>query len=274
MQLKALLQEGRKRLISSGCESARLDADLLLMQVLNCPRSYLITHDNDEIKDRFVVRYRNLISRRMAGEPIAYIVGYKEFWGLPFKVNKDVLIPRPDTERIVETALKFKQASSVLDLGTGSGAIILAIKHERPEIKAFAVDISDGALNVAKENAALFNLDVIFIKSFWFSGLKDAKFDLIVSNPPYIEENDEHLKALSFEPIGALTSGQDGLDDIRLIVRESRQFLNNDGALLLEHGYNQGKRVRDILTENGFSEVMTLKDLGGNERVTYGIFRK
>ena len=274
MQLKALLQEGRKRLISSGCESARLDADLLLMLVLNCPRSYLITHDNDEIKDRFVVRYRNLISRRMAGEPIAYIVGYKEFWGLPFKVNKDVLIPRPDTELIVETALKFKQAFSVLDLGTGSGAIILAIKHERPEIKAFAVDISDGALNVAKENAALFNLEVNFIKSSWFSGLKDEKFDLIVSNPPYIEENDEHLKALSFEPIGALTSGQDGLDDIRLIVRESRQFLNNDGALLLEHGYNQGKRVRDILTENGFSEVMTLKDLGGNERVTYGIFRK
>ena len=274
MQLKALLQEGRKRLISSGCESARLDADLLLMHALNCPRSFLITHDNDEIKDRIVFRYRSLISRRMAGEPIAYIVGYKEFWGLPFKVNKEVLIPRPDTELIVETALKFKSASSVLDLGTGSGAIVLAIKHERPEIKAFAVDVSDGALAVAKENAARLNLEVCFIKSSWFSALKNEKFDLIVSNPPYIEENDEHLKALSFEPIGALTSGKDGLDDIRVIVRDARQFLNNGGALLLEHGYNQGKNVRDILTENGFSEVNTLKDLGENERVTYGVFRK
>ncbi len=274
MQLKSLLQEGRKRLISSGCESARLDADLLLMHALNCPRSFLITHDNDEINDRIVFRYRSLISRRMACEPIAYIVGYKEFWGLPFKVNKEVLIPRPDTELIVETALKFKSASSVLDLGTGSGAIVLAIKHERPEIKAFAVDVSDGALDVAKENAARLNLEVCFIKSSWFSALKSEKFDLIVSNPPYIEENDEHLKALSFEPIGALTSGKDGLDDIRVIVRDARQFLNNGGALLLEHGYNQGKNVRDILTENGFSEVNTLKDLGENERVTYGVFRK
>ena len=274
MQLKALLQEGRKRLISSGCESARLDADLLLMLALNCPRSFLITHDNDEINDRIVFRYRSLISRRMAGEPIAYIVGYKEFWGLPFKVNKEVLIPRPDTELIVETALKFKSASSVLDLGTGSGAIVLAIKHERPEIKAFAVDVSDGALDVAKENAARLNLEVCFIKISWFSALKNEKFDLIVSNPPYIEENDEHLKVLSFEPIGALTSGKDGLDDIRVIVRDARQFLNNGGALLLEHGYNQGKNVRDILTENGFSEVNTLKDLGENERVTYGVFRK
>lgn len=271
MQLKALLHEGRKRLVLSGCESARLDADLLLMQVLNCPRSFLITHDNDEVKDRFVVRYRNLISRRMAGEPIAYILGYKEFWGLSFKVNQDVLIPRPDTELIVETALKFKQASSVLDLGTGSGAIVLAIKHERPEIKAFAVDISDGALDVARENAARLDLEVNFIKSSWFSALSNEKFDLIVSNPPYIEENDEHLKVLSFEPISALTSGKDGLDDIRIIARDARQFLNIGGALLLEHGYNQGKSVRDILTENGYREVNTLKDLGGNERVTYGL---
>ena len=179
-----------------------------------------------------------------------------------------------DSVLLSDFAKHIKKEARVLDLGTGSGAIVLAIKHERPEIKAFAVDVSDGALDVAKENAARLNLEVCFIKSSWFSALKSEKFDLIVSNPPYIEENDEHLKALSFEPIGALTSGKDGLDDIRVIVRDARQFLNNGGALLLEHGYNQGKNVRDILTENGFSEVMTLKDLGGNERVTYGIFRK
>ena len=137
------------------------------------------------------------------------------------------------------------------------------------------MDVSDGAPCCSKKkNAARLNLEVCFIKSSWFSALKNEKFDLIVSNPPYIEENDEHLKALSFEPIGALTSGKDGLDDIRVIVRDARQFLNNGGALLLEHGYNKAMNVRDILTENGFSEVNTLKDLGENERVTYGGFSK
>ena len=271
MQLKALLQEGRKRLISSGCESARLDADLLLMQVLNCPRSYLITHDNDEIKDRFVVRYRNLISRRMAGEPIAYIVGYKEFWGLPFKVNKDVLIPRPDTELIVETALKFKQASSVLDLGTGSGAIILAIKHERPEIKAFAVDISDGALNVAKENAALFNLDVNFIKSFWFSGLKDAKFDLIVSNPPYIPQEQE-IEAVvkDNEPHVALFGGNDGLYFYRKIFEGVNELLNERALLAFEMGFDQRELMEEALQKyfpNDPYEI--IKDINGKDRMLF-----
>ncbi|EFY06970.1 peptide chain release factor N(5)-glutamine methyltransferase [Succinatimonas hippei] len=272
MLLKALLHEGRKRLAVSGCESARLDADLLLMEVLHCPRSYLITHDNEELKERAIVRFRDLISRRSRGEPIAYILGYKEFWGLPFKVNRNVLIPRPDTELLVETALKFKQVKSVLDLGTGSGAIILSIKYERPDINALACDISDAALQVAKENALSLGLDVTFFKSSWFSDIKNAKFDLIVSNPPYIEENDEHLKALSFEPVGALISGKDGLDDIRIIAKDSRHFFNPGGALLLEHGYNQGKDVRNILEECGFNEIKTLRDLGSNERVTYGFF--
>ena len=273
MRLSSLLQEGRNLLVKAQCESARLDADLLLMQILKCQRTYLITHDNEELSEDTCSNYLQLIKRRCQGEPVAYILGEKEFWGLTLKVSNSVLVPRPDTELIVETALSFVNAQSVLDLGTGSGAIILALKHTKPTLEAYAADISDKALDIAKENAHTLKLNINFIKSSWFSDIPKRSFDLIVSNPPYIEDNDPHLLNLSYEPINALVSGKDGLDDIRIIAKDAPRFLNAGGALLLEHGYNQGQRVRDILEENGFSRVKTLQDFGAQDRVTYGIFK-
>lgn len=275
MQSIALALKGaRATLSAASIESASLDASLLLSYLTHYTKVQLITHDDDLLDDALLEKYKALVEKRAKGYPVAYILGYKEFWGLKLKVNEHTLIPRPDTETLVQAALDCKVTGNVLDMGTGSGAIILALKSElKDNIKAYACDFSEGAIDVAKENAQSLKLDVEFIKSDWFSSIdKSIKFSMIVSNPPYIEDNDAHLNAssLPFEPITALTSGPDGLDDIRIIVSKAKDYLLNGAPLLLEHGYLQGQSVQEIFKKEGYDRVATIKDLEGRDRVTLG----
>lgn len=269
--LSQKLREGRDFLLQRGCQSASLDAKLLMSYVTKLSLVELFIRSDESISVEQSIFFRKLLERRATGYPMAYILGVKEFWGLQLKVSPAVLIPRPDTEILVEQAL-LCNFSCVLDLGTGSGAVILALKHERPDCNAYAGDISAQALEIAKENAKSLHLDVEFKKSSWFENFSSQSFDLIVSNPPYIRDNDEHLTqtSLPFEPRGALTSGIDGLDDIRKIIGESRFHLNVGGHLMIEHGYDQGSIVRDLFKKSGFVDVKTVRDLGKNERVTLG----
>lgn len=257
-------------------QEAKLEVRLLLESVLNVNHAWLITHESNRLADNVHAEFKAFIERRIAGEPIAYILGYREFYGLKFKVTPDTLIPRPDTETLVEAALaKIPQGqlAKVLDLGTGTGAIALAIAKHRPEVQITALDASVNALNIAKENAQNLQIaNVQFVLSDWFATLEQKKFDAIVCNPPYIEQEDAHLNQgdLRFEPISALASGVDGLDDIHKVIHGAAQHLNIGGWLMLEHGYNQAKAVAALLLSAGFTEVETIKDLGGNERVTLG----
>ena len=271
MNIAGALLLGRSELLKAGIESAALESRLLLSYLTGLNHSALIIHDDEILDETLLQRFKELLKKRATGYPVEYILGKKEFWGLNLKVSPDTLIPRADTETLVEQALKT-EFSSVLDLGTGSGAIILAIKKERPKARCFACDLNEGALEVARFNAKNLGLFVEFSKSSWFEAYKGRAFDFIVSNPPYIEEGDEHLKhsSLPFEPLCALTSGKDGLDDIRIIIKGAREHLNKHGMLMLEHGYNQAFEVRKLLSENGFVNVGTVRDLGGNERVSFG----
>ena len=220
--------------------------------------------------------FEALISRRLNGEPIAYILGCREFYGLNFLVTPDTLIPRPDTETLVEAALAKipnKSNLSILDLGTGSGAIALAIARNRPQANVIAVDTSNSALEIANKNAENLNIhNIEFVLSDWFENLSNQRFDVIVSNPPYIEENDVHLTQgdLRFEPMSALASGEDGLDDIRKIIDSCLVYLKPQGWLMFEHGYNQAAQVADLMAQAGLSNIETIKDLGDNDRVTFG----
>jgi release factor glutamine methyltransferase len=258
-------------------EEANLEAQLLLQHVLNVNRAWLIAHENDALQPNIHAAFEALLQRRLNGEPIAYILGYREFYGLKLKVTPDTLIPRPDTETLVEAALAKiprDKILRILDLGTGTGAIALAIAKHRPSAQVIAVDASQAALNVATENATNLKItNIEFVLSDWFANLHGEKFDVIVSNPPYIERNDVHLTQgdLRFEPMTALASGQDGLDDIKQIIAHATHHLNPHGCLLLEHGYNQAHSVADLLKNAGFSGIETIKDLGGNSRVTLGM---
>ena len=275
MTIFEALKLSRTRLSNAGIESASLDASLILSHITGFSKVQLITHDTDELSDEICSKFNELIDKRITGYPIAYILGYKEFWGLKLKVTEDTLIPRPDTEILVQTAIDCRVQGPILDMGTGTGAIILALKSEyRDKVDAYACDISKKALDVASENARTNSLDVTFIESDWFSNLGEKKFSLIVSNPPYIEENDPHLSktSLPYEPITALTSGADGLDDIRTICKGALNHLNEGAPLIVEHGYNQGRAVADIFSENGYKNVETIKDFAGNDRVTIGYF--
>ncbi len=247
-----------------------LDAELLLLQALgraDSDRAWLRAHDADALPPTQVEIFINQCERRAAGEPLAYLVGHKEFFGLSLAVDPRVLIPRPDTETLVAWALDLlpRPEARVLDLGTGSGAIALALKHERPAISMHAVDASAGALAVAQANAERLGLDITFVLSDWLAQIQ-GRFDLIVSNPPYIALGDSHLPALSHEPDSALTSGTDGLDAIRRIVRESQRHLQPGAWLVLEHGYDQASAVRQVLTAAGFGQVQSRRDLAGIER--------
>lgn len=254
----------------------RLDAELLLLHVLQKPRSWLFAHVDDIIDADVQMAYAALLKRRMQGEPVAYITGHRGFWSMDLEVSQATLIPRPETELLVEQALMRlppDMACSVADLGTGSGAIGLAIAHERPLAQVIATDASADALAVALRNAQRHGIhNVTFQHGDWLVPLAGQRFELIVSNPPYIEADDPHLEQgdLRFEPASALASGQDGLDDIRRIVCDARAHLDAGGWLLFEHGWKQGEAVRALLMDAGYASVFTAQDLERRDRVSGG----
>lgn len=268
----------------------RLDAQWLLLHTLGKPpsgRAWLLAHDTDALTPAQHSDFLALTVRRTAGEPVAYLTGRQGFFGLDLKVDHRVLVPRPDTESLVEWALeildeltplsvraKHVEASThkpltAIDLGTGSGAVALAIKHNRPDVRVHATDFSTDALAVARGNAQRLHLDVEFNQGSWLGCVKGC-FDLIVSNPPYIAALDPHLAALEHEPLQALTSGTDGLDDLRQIIQQAPAHLPVGGWLLLEHGYDQAARVRELLDQAGFRQVQSRLDLAGIERCSGG----
>jgi release factor glutamine methyltransferase len=252
---------------------ARVDAQILLLHTLARPlhdRAWLLAHDTDlltEVQQRI---WDQALQRRLQGEPVAYITGHKDFFGLTLHVDARVLDPRPDTEILVEWALELLpagQAARVLDLGTGSGAVALAIQHQRPAARVTAVDASRDALAVASDNALRLGLPVQCVLSHWMEKVP-GPFELIVSNPPYVADGDPHLAALRHEPLSALTSGADGLDDIRQIIAQAPSRLAPGGWLLLEHGWDQAAPVQALLREAGYVQVQSRRDLGGHERCT------
>ena len=255
-------------------DSARLDAELLLAHVLDKPRSWLLAWPEQEVSPAMLVSFEKLLTRRVNGEPIAYILGMQEFWSMPLHLTEATLIPRPDTEVLVEAVLnsyKSQEALKILDAGTGSGAIALALAKERPCWGVVASDISKPALDVARGNAERLGISVTFIQSDWLLAFLDNNLDIIVSNPPYIAENDVHLEHLRYEPRSALVAADTGLADIRAIVEQAVKALKSGGALYVEHGYDQGERVRSIFESGCFVNVHTGKDYAGNERFTCGI---
>jgi release factor glutamine methyltransferase len=313
--IKDVLQHHSKQLevalnLDSG--SARIEVQCLLQAVLRVNRAYLLTYPEQLLGNEQQARFNALFERRLSGEPIAYLLGEREFYGLTFKVSPATLIPRPETELLVEQALqriphpdpslRSPQPSDVttshstrpsidngqvagypaggrgskfrvLDLGTGSGAIALSIAHARPNVQVVAVDASDAALEVAQFNAQRLNLrNVRLLHSDWFSALQDERFDIIVSNPPYIAADDAHLTQgdVRFEPSSALASGAHGLDDIRLICTQAKAHLNISGWLIFEHGYDQAEQVRRLLHQAGFAGIFSVRDLSGIERVSGG----
>lgn len=255
---------------------ARLEAEVLLLHVLGQPRAWLYAHADDELPSPQREAFEQLVQRRNAGEPVAYLTGTREFWSLALRVTDATLIPRADTERLVELALERLPPATplrVADLGTGSGAIALAIASERPQARVVATDASAAALAVARQNAEFNKIpNVEFAEGSWLAAVAQRRFDLIVSNPPYIAADDAHLRQgdLRFEPHSALAAGADGLDDIRLIVAAAGPHLRDGAWLLLEHGFDQGGAVRALLEAAGFANVATWQDLCGLDRVSGG----
>ena len=256
--------------------TARLDAELLLAAALGKPRSFLHTWPERIVSTEAALAFAGYLQRRRTGEPVAYILGQQGFWKLDLEVAPHTLIPRPDTEMLVEAALELVPAfapAQVLDLGTGTGAIGLALANDRQQWKITAVDRVTEAVALAERNRQRLQLDnAEVLNSHWFSALEGRQFDLIISNPPYIAETDPHLSMgdVRFEPGSALTSGPDGLDDLRTIISEAPAHLTPGGWLLLEHGYDQGPAVRELLIRHGFERIQTRRDLGEHERITFG----
>ena len=261
--------------LQQSSDSVRLDAEVLLCELLGCNRAGLVIRADDVLTTEMALRYAALIERRQLGEPVAYLTGRREFWSLELQVSPAVLIPRPDTELLVEWALERLRgvdAPRVADLGTGSGAIALALASERPDALVVAVDLSADALSQAAHNARLLGLErVDFRLGDWLAPLAGESFDLIVSNPPYVAEQDPHLRELRFEPRRALTAGADGLADLRRIAAAAPAHLKPGAALLLEHGAEQGAAVRALLRSHGYGAVETRPDLNGRERGTLGL---
>lgn len=253
----------------------RLDAQLLLLHALGRPahdRAWLVAHDTDALHSDASTAFLSYAQRRLAGEPLAYIVGSKEFFGVDLQVDARVLVPRPDTETLVDWGLACisgRPNATVLDLGTGSGAIALALKHRQPDAVVTAVDASADALSVARANAARLALEVGFFQGSWFEPVQ-GRYHLIVSNPPYVAADDPHLPALVHEPLQALASGPDGLNDIRILVAGASSHLFPGSWLLLEHGYDQAPAVRALLAQAGFSQIQSRTDLAGIERCSGG----
>lgn len=256
--------------------TAQLDAELLLAFVLAKPRSYLYTWPDKVVSEAQVADYQALLKRRVAGEPVAYLLGRQGFWTLDLEVAEHTLIPRADTELLVEITLQLANSNTalqVLDLGTGSGALALALASERPQWSITGVDRIQSAVALAQANQQRTGLsNVQFLHSDWFSALTGQRYDLILSNPPYIADNDPHLQQgdLRFEPLSALVSGPEGLDDLRKIIAQAPTYLTGNGWLLLEHGFQQAAAVCALLQHAGFIEVCSQRDLAGHERVSLG----
>ena len=271
----ANLTEALRHAAAAGLD--RLDAQMLLLHALHRDvgdRAWLLAHDTDALEARAEVVFQALVTRRAAGEPVAYLLGRKDFFGLALQVDERVLVPRPDTETLVNWALDLLPGDApctVLDLGTGSGAIALAIARNRASASVDAVDASEPALAVARSNARALALQVRFFTGDWLGGAPPGEtYDLVVSNPPYIADGDLHLPALRHEPLQALTAGADGLEDLRVIAADAPSRLVPGGWLLLEHGWDQAEAVRVLLVAAGLEEVQSRTDLGGNERCSGG----
>jgi len=271
--VRALLRAAAVRL---GGDEGRREGELLLAHALRRSRAWLFAHPESEPDASQVRAFDELLGRRQAGEPVAYLTGRRAFWTFELEVTPAVLIPRPETERLVELALEHLPPAAdvqVADLGTGSGAIALALAQERPRARVLATDASAAALAVAQANARRLGLvNVLFAQGDWCDALGGTRFDLVVSNPPYIAEADPHLAAgdLRHEPVAALASGADGLVAIRSIVDAARAHLRHGGQLLFEHGFDQGAAARDLLATAGYADIATARDLEGRERVSGG----
>lgn len=267
----ALLKRASTRIES---DSPRLDAELLLGHITGLSRTSFRAWPEREVTDVQAKAFEALVQERVAGRPVAHLLGQQEFWSLPLKVSASTLIPRPDTECLVEVALALPlpPQARVLDLGTGTGAIALALASEHPDWRISACDAVPEAVALARENAVSLGLNLSVIQSSWFSALETEKFDLIVSNPPYISADDRHLEEgdVRFEPASALVSGSDGLDDLRLIIGQAPDWLVEGGWLLVEHGFDQAEAVAQLFHTRGFKAVETRQDYGNRDRMTLG----
>ena len=261
-------------------ESPAVDSRALLCAVLDCQRTYLFTWPDQALSEAQYTRFKNLIAKRREGYPVAYLTGSRDFWSLTLNVNESTLIPRPETELLVETALALElpESACVCDLGTGTGAIALALKTEQPAWQVTGVDRIAEALELAAANAQLNGqLEVNWLLSHWFAELPtDSRFDLIVTNPPYVESDSEYLQQgdVRFEPVSALTAGADGLEDIREIIQSAPDFLSPDSWLLIEHGYTQHESIKTLFAERGFSACRGINDLNGLPRITLAQWHK
>ncbi|MGC2165450.1 MAG: peptide chain release factor N(5)-glutamine methyltransferase [Gallionella sp.] len=277
--IQEILQQHGKDLrdtLKLSASGARIEIHCLLQEVMQLNRARILSHPERLLSDAQYTAFMKLFQRRLGGEPIAYLLGYREFYGLKFDVTPATLIPRPETELLVDSALLHIPLAStcrILDMGTGCGAIALSIAHLRPRAKIVAVDCSEAALEVARANMTRLELaNATVLLSDWFQHLQGEQFDIIVSNPPYVAENDIHLEHgdLRYEPRSALVSGIDGLRDISTIIATAKDHLRGDGWLLVEHGYNQAEHVRGLLSRAGFHNVFSSRDLAGIERVSGG----
>ncbi len=249
------------------------EARALLAWVLRTPRERLVAHPETVVPPQAHTDYTALVARRQAGEPLAYLLGEKEFYGRPFAVTPDVLVPRPDTETLIDVALacvRGRAAPRILDLGTGSGCVAITLALERPDASVCATDVSAAALAMARANAQSLGASVTFLQGDWFTALGPGAFDLIVSNPPYVAYADPHLAALRHEPPLALTDGGDGMQCLSILIAGARKYLSGEGWLALEHGYDQAAAVGQRMKDAGFREVTTHRDAGGQTRVTAG----
>jgi release factor glutamine methyltransferase len=279
MSTIATLLRNAASLLAESSDSAALDAEILLCLALDKPRSYLRAWPDRALTPDQLAHFQTLIRKRLRGTPVAYLTGRREFWSREFRVTPDVLIPRPETELLIEISLTLipkDMPAHIIDLGTGSGIIAITLAKELPKAEITATDFSLSALSQAKCNAREIEaINIRFIHSDWFAAVPAEKFDLVVSNPPYIADNDSHLARgdLRFEPRSALSAADEGLADIQTIADTARKYIKTGGHLLIEHGYNQEQSVQSIFRELGYDGVRTHKDLSGQPRATYGCYK-
>ena len=271
--VKQLLQEAKQQL-ADYVEDAYTDSQVLLGYCMQRDRAWLIGHADDPLADHIVERFRQLLAARCAGQPVAHLLGSREFWSMQFRVTADTLIPRPETEHLVEYTLQLPldDNASVLDYGTGSGVVAIVLATQRPGWDVTAIECSSSALAVAKENAASHQAEINFMQACDLSLVPPQSLDLLVSNPPYVAAGDAHLQQgdVRFEPTMALVAGEDGLDCIRMLVADAHRCLKSSGYLVMEHGFDQGDRVRELLAGAGYGNITTIKDLAGHDRLSAG----